>query len=204
MNWINCDILTQLSLDYTLKLNSDDGHFMQVDNANVDLTNESPVNGSPAGHVMVTLQLIPVGCKVYNITPQRLLKLAKCILTTLVAIHATGFVHRDVRQDNIVETQSGFCLIDWELAGSEGELVFWKGQSLPSDVTLKKRPFVFADDLWQLGMTLSGLAMPTKPLTVYIEGLLHGDFDTAAAALDALPDIRYRRFGKKPWVSDQT
>jgi len=70
-------------------------------------------------------------------------------------------------------------------------LVFWKGQSLPSDVSSKRRPFVFADDLWQLGMTLSRPAMATKPLKLYIEGLSHGDFATAAAALDALPDTKY-------------
>jgi serine/threonine protein kinase len=98
-------------LDYASKLYSDNGHFVQVGDVNVDLANEDPVNGSLAGHVLVTLQLIPVGCKVYNMTPQRLLKLAKSILTTLVAIHEAGFVHRDVRQDNIFETQSGFCLI---------------------------------------------------------------------------------------------
>jgi len=177
-------------LDYASKLYSDNGHFVQVGDVNVDLANEDPVNGSLAGHVLVTLQLIPVDCKVYNMTPQRLLKLAKSILTTLVAIHEAGFVHRDVRQDNIVETQSGFCLIDWELAGRDGEQVFWSGPSLPLDVDLRKRPFVFTDDLWQLGVTLSRLAMPTKPLTVYIEGILHGGFATAAAALDALPEMQ--------------
>ncbi len=50
---------------------------------------------------------------------------------------------------------------------------------------------MFADDLWQLGMTLSRPAMATKPLKLYIEGLSHGDFATAAAALDALPDTKY-------------
>jgi len=49
---------------------------------------------------------------------------------------------------------------------------------------------VFPDDLWQLGVTLSRLAMPTKPLTVYIEGILHGGFATAAAAVDALPEMQ--------------
>jgi len=88
--------------------------------------------------------------------------------------------------------------LDWELAGRDGEQVFWSGPSLPSDVDLRKRPFVFPDDLWQLGVTLSRLAMPTKPLTVYIEGILHGGFATAAAAVDALPEMQSWRFGKKP------
>ena len=107
---------------------------MQVDTHNVDLGKEEPMNGSLPDLVTVTLQLIPVSCKVHNMTLQRLLNLTKCMLTTLAVIHKEGFVHRDLREDNIVETQSGFCLIDWELAGRNGELVFWSGPSLPSDI----------------------------------------------------------------------
>ncbi len=167
--------------------------MVQVGTHNVDLAKEDPVDGSLTGHVTVTLQLIPVGCKVYNMTLPRLLKLAKCMLTTLAVIHKEGFVHRDVREDNIVETQTGFCLIDWELAGRNGELVFWSGPSLPSDVDLRNRPFVFTDDLWQLGMTLSRLAMPTDSLMVYVDGLLHGGFTTAEAALKALQELQPER-----------
>jgi len=163
---------------------------VQVGTHNVDLAKEEPMNGSLTGHVTVTLQLIPVGCKVHNMTLQRLLNLTKCMLTTLAVIHKEGFVHRDLREENIVETQSGFCLIDWELAGRNGELVFWNGPSLPSDVRLRNRPFVFTDDLWQLGMTLSRLAMFTHSLPVYVDGLLHGGFDTAEAALEALQELQ--------------
>ena len=163
---------------------------MQIGVYNVDLAKEDPVNGSLTGHVTVTLQLIPVGCKVYNMTLQRLLTLTKCMLTTLAVIHKEGFVHRDLREDNIVETQSGFCLIDWELAGRNGELVFWSGPSLPSDADLRNRPFVFTDDLWQLGMTLSRLAMLTDSLMVYVDGLLHGGFATAEATLEALQELQ--------------
>ncbi len=118
------------------------------------------------------------------------LKLTKCMLTTLAVIHKEGFVHRDLREDNIVEIQSGFCLIDWELAGRNGELVFWSGPSLPSDADLRNRPFVFTDDLWQLGMTLSRLAMLTDSLMVYVDGLLHGGFATAEATLEALQELQ--------------
>lgn len=84
------------------------------------------------------------------------------MLTTLIAIHEAGFVHRDLRQDNMIETQSGFCLIDWELAGRNAEMVFWNGKSLPSEVNLRHRPYVFTDDLWQLGMTWSRITTPTS------------------------------------------
>ena len=163
---------------------------MQVDTHNVDLGKEEPMNGSLPDLVTVTLQLIPVSCKVHNMTLQRLLNLTKCMLTTLAVIHKEGFVHRDLREDNIVETQSGFCLIDWELAGRNGELVFWNRSSLPLDVRLRNRPFVFTDDLWQLGMTLSRLAISRSLPMVYIDGLVHGGFETAEAALEALQDLQ--------------
>ena len=112
--------------------------------------------------VTVTLQLFPVGCQVYNMTLQRVLKLIECMLTTLVAIHEADFVHRDLRVDNIIETQSGFCLIDWELAGRNAEMVFWSGPSFPSEVSLRHRPYVFTDDLWQLGKTLTRIYYPLR------------------------------------------
>lgn len=77
---------------------------VQVGIHNVDLAKEEPVNGSLPEHVTLTLQVIPVGCKVYNMTLLRLLKLTKCMLTTLAVIHKEGFVHRDLQEDNIVET----------------------------------------------------------------------------------------------------
>ncbi|KAL0055736.1 hypothetical protein WJX82_003925 [Trebouxia sp. C0006] len=163
---------------------------MKVDTHNVDLGKEEPMNGSLPDLVTVTLQLIPVSCKVHNMTLQRLLNLTKCMLTNLAVIHKEGFVHRDLREDNIVETQSGFCLIDWELAGRNGELVFWNRSSLPLDVRLRNRPFVFTDDLWQLGMTLSRLAISRSSPMVYIDGLVHGGFATAEAALEALQKLQ--------------
>lgn len=130
----------------------------------VDPGQAKPVIDFLLDRVMVTLQLIPVGCKLYNMTMPQLRQLIKCMLTALMVIHAAGFVHRDVREDNMVATQSGFCLIDWELAGRNNEIVFWEGQSLPEDVNLKIRPFVYTDDLWQLGQTIKHLAMPTPEI----------------------------------------
>ena len=173
---------------YTAK-EGDSINVVQVGTGNVDLAREDPVAGSSTDCVIVTLHLIPVGCQVYNMTPQRVLKLIECMLTTLIAIHEAGFVHRDLREDNIIETQSGFCLIDWELAGRNDQKVFWTGPSLPSDVSLKHRPFVFTDDLWQLGKTLSRITTPIGPLEVYVEALMDGRFATATAALSAFREL---------------
>lgn len=165
-------------------------NVVQVEAVNVDLAREDPVAGSATDCVMVTLHLILVGCQVYNMTPQRVLQLVECMLTTLIAIHEAGFVHRDVREDNIIEAQSGFCLIDWELAGRNDEIVFWTGPSLPSDVKLKQGPFVYQDDLWQLGVTLSRIATSTGPLLVYVRTLMDGGFATARAALSTLQELK--------------
>ena len=89
----------------------------------------------------------------------------------------------------MIETQSGFCLIDWELARRNAEMVFWNGKSLPSEVNLRHRPYVFTDDLWQLGMTLSRITTPTGSLVVFVDALLHGGFATARAALQALWEL---------------
>ena len=137
----------------------------------------------------MTLQLFPVGCQVYNMTLQRVLKLTECMLSTLVAIHEADFVHRDLRVDNIIETQSGFCLIDWELAGRNAEMVFWSGPSLPSDVNLRHRPYVFTDDLWQLGKTLTRISTPRGSLKVYVDALVDGGFPSATAALSELREL---------------
>ena len=88
--------------------------------------------------------------------------------------------------DNIIETQSGFCLIDWELAGKNAEMVFWSGPSLPPDVNLRHRPYVFTDDLWQLGKTLARITTPRGSLKVYVDALMDGSFPTATAALSDL------------------
>lgn len=116
----------------------------------------------------------------------RLLQLIKRILATLIAFHRAGYVHRDVQEDNMVETLCSFCLIDWELAGPNGEFVFWSGKSLPPDVNAKLRPFVHTDDLWQLGKTISRLAFLTPLLCSFAESLLCGGVRSAQAAFAAM------------------
>ena len=49
---------------------------------------------------------------------------------------------------------------------------------------------MFTDDLWQLGMTLSRLAISRSLPMVYIDGLVHGGFATAEAALEALQKLQ--------------
>ena len=89
----------------------------------------------------------------------------------------------------MVETPSGFCLIGWELAGTNGEIVFWSGKNLPQDVDAKVSPFVYTDDLWQLGKTISRLAVLDPPLCAFMDGLLCGRLGSAQAALVALQKL---------------
>ena len=65
----------------------------------------------------VKLRLEPVGALVRITGTAQMRSLVSCLLTTLKHIHEYGFVHRDVRLDNVVRATNGWLLIDWELAG---------------------------------------------------------------------------------------
>ena len=59
--------------------------------AQVDLAQDKPASDVLLEHVMVTLHLIPVGCKLYNMTMPQLRQLIRCILTAPMVIHAAVF-----------------------------------------------------------------------------------------------------------------
>ena len=73
--------------------------------------------------------LEPVGALVRITGTAQLRSLVSCLLTTLKHIHEYGFVHRDVRLDNVIRTTNGWLLIDWELAGRTNQNVWWEGNS---------------------------------------------------------------------------
>ena len=72
------------------------------------------------------------------------------MLTTLAALHAQGYVHRDVRRENILVKRTGWLLIDWELAAPCGQKVFWNGAASPPSAQ-KGSTWLPEHDLWQLG-----------------------------------------------------
>ena len=89
----------------------------------------------------VKLRLQPVGALVRITGTAQLRSLVFCLLTTLRHIHEYGFVHRNVRLDNVIRATNGWLWIDWELAGRTNQFVWWEGKLLPHGV--KYRPELY-------------------------------------------------------------
>ena len=148
----------------------------------------------------VALKLKPVGAtwRIENLAT--LQKLCSSILTTLKVVHSLGYVHRDIRIDNIVLAPFGFVLIDWEVAAPSGSLVFWDAccGSHPDGV-LKGSPWLPWMDLWQVGRLISVLAgglshdpVITTHVIPFQNKLLNQEY---GGAEDAIRDLN--------WVDDQ-
>ena len=143
----------------------------------------------PVGVSEVHLQLEPVAARwlLHDTADARLL--CRHMLETLYAVHKLGFVHRDVREDNILRTGEGFILIDWEMAGTIDDLVFWQPAvaHVPKGVTTGTpwKPWM---DLWQLGNVLRSqpIVRSSQPCTEFITKLLNKEIETAERALQAL------------------
>ncbi|CAI2197495.1 9914_t:CDS:2, partial [Funneliformis geosporum] len=68
--------------------------------------------------------LAPVGVKRKPRTELEVKIAIRCILDALVALHELGYVHRDIRWDNILQLNDySWILIDLECAGVDGESV---------------------------------------------------------------------------------
>lgn len=131
----------------------------------------------------VKLRLEPVGALVRITGTAQLRSLVSCLLTTLQHIHEYGFVHRDIRLDNVVKATNGWLLIDWELAGRTNQIVWWEGKMLPDEVKHRSEPFTVKTDLWQLGMLIKTAAICADvAITSFADHLLAGNFATAAIA----------------------
>ncbi|KAG5175349.1 hypothetical protein JKP88DRAFT_265861 [Tribonema minus] len=106
----------------------------------------------------VRLQLEPVAVRWVVHTAKDLQSMCADVLQALCAVHDRGFVHRDVRQDNILLADTGYVLIDWELAARVGDTVFWdpKPEHVPPTVRRDTswQPWM---DVWQLGRVIHAL-----------------------------------------------
>ena len=99
----------------------------------------------------VKLRLEPVGALVRITGTAQLRSLVSCLLTTLKHIHEYGFVHRDVRLDNVIRATNSWLLIDWELVGRTNQIVWWQGKLLSDGVKHRLEPYTGKTNLWQIG-----------------------------------------------------
>ena len=99
-------------------------------------------------------------------------------------------MHRDVRGADIVLAQ-GWLLLDWELAAPVLTPPFWHIDPWPAGGQ-EGGGWTYAMDLSQLGTvlgtTLDALAPASAAPRQFVAQLTQAAFDTAAIALQALPD----------------
>jgi serine/threonine protein kinase len=142
---------------------------------------------TPMQHI--ELQLVPVAARWELRNMDDVRQLCSNMLHALRAVHDAGFVHRDVREDNILLTSTGFVLTDWELAGTIGDAVFWQPNSehVPPGVC-NGTSWQTWMDLWQLGRVLYAqpLARKNPAGGQFVTNLLNGFFPSAEAALQGL------------------
>lgn len=133
----------------------------------------------------VSIRLEPVGANWSCPSPLQLRYLTSSLLLTLQVLHDLGYVHRDIRHENILAVLSGWMLIDWELAAPVGSPVFWHGPAVPPTISLGAS-WGPRHDIWQLGLLLHNEPSKTPPAEEFAQQLLTGQLSSASAALEAL------------------
>jgi hypothetical protein len=117
-----------------------------------------------AEHPLARLKLQPVALQTLPRDEAELRRAAAAVLRALAALHARGFVHRDVRWPNVLaDGTGGWLLVDFELADVAGEPLP-TGAIDPDAVAPEARalgaPYTPAADAWQVGrlMLSAGVA----------------------------------------------
>ena len=125
-----------------------------------------PHNRSRAYEVIMTLTPVGATWRIRSLAELR--RLCSSILITLDAVHSLGYVHRDIRVDNIVLASYGFVLIDWELAAPSTSPVFWSARagSHPEGVH-KGSSWLPWMDLWQLGSLIESFPPDIRQVRLF-------------------------------------
>ena len=131
---------------------------------------------------LVHLRLRPVGARISFKSSQQLCSLVNSLLATLAPVHAAGFVHRDIRLDNVVKGPDGWVLLDWELAGRIDQRVWWTGQMLPPAIKARSESYTCKTDLWQIGQLVLTHATPSAGSAAYAHQLMAGHLTSATMA----------------------
>lgn len=107
----------------------------------------------------LSVYLTPLGLQNTPTCENDLKAALRCVLVALSQLHARGWVHRDVRWDNIlfVPTENSWYLIDLECADRNGQrLPDWYNRRLaPPEVQGDEALYATSADIWQVGMLIS-------------------------------------------------
>ncbi|CAL8466510.1 g6046 [Coccomyxa elongata] len=131
----------------------------------VDLR-ENAMRRLPLGNSSYYVELEPMGACFIIHDDSELRSQVASLLSTLRPLHEAGYVHRDIRMDNIVKYFQQWLLIDWELAGRVDQLVWWEGKLLPEPVRLHQHPYTIQTDLWQVGKLILSQQVFASPAAV--------------------------------------
>jgi hypothetical protein len=100
-------------------------------------------------------KLKPVGFSKKPLDRNGFICALQCIATALGDMHALGFVHRDIRWENIVCTSaSSYILIDFENAGRAGDDLpeeLLESRILDPSITLGAQEYSTSSDMFQFG-----------------------------------------------------
>ena len=146
-------------------------------------------NHRPNELVSLKLSLVPVAARWRLADNASLRLLIANVLETLSHVHRLGFVHRDVRDDNILRDKDRFLLIDWEVAGRVDQPPFWAAAAawVPPG-TNRATPWQPWMDLWQLGKVMQAQPnhVSTDASRDFAQNLLNKTFVDAGRALAQL------------------
>ena len=89
------------------------------------------------------------------------------VLRALAALHARGFVHRDLRWPNVLaDGHGGWLLVDFELADVAGKPLLAAAvttDAVAPEVRVPDAPYTPADDVWQVGRLLASAGVSLSP-----------------------------------------
>ncbi|KAK9830079.1 hypothetical protein WJX72_009646 [[Myrmecia] bisecta] len=100
------------------------------------------------------------------------------------AVALSGFVHRDIRLENVVQLFDEWILIDWELAGRADQRVWWHGKVLPEPVRNGHAPYTVQTELWQVGRLIQMQLVASDGARQFAQRLVAGDYVSAARAAE--------------------
>lgn len=132
------------------------GHELHHPNIN-PVFDESVIDGLPVV-IMGLARGLPFNLGGFS-SHFRVTKVFPQLLAALAHLHGKGFVHRDVKPENLIVERDGTArLVDFDLAGPVGEKLspeFWVGTpAFVAPEQIEGAPSSFASDIYSAGLVL--------------------------------------------------